>query len=304
MSSMKNTLSSNRFPPWIRCPLPSGGDSEAVRATLSDLSLNTVCRNAQCPNQGECWHRGTATFMIMGNVCTRNCSFCGVRPGAPTALEPDEPRRIAEAATRLQLRHVVVTSVTRDDLPDGGAAHFAAVVRAIHARCPGVTVEALTSDLGGHTAALAIIAEARPEVFAHNIETVARLHGPLRDPHASYARSLDVLRHARQLLPRTSHVKSGLMVGCGETIHEVRDALADLRAAGCDAISIGQYLKPHGGNLEVARFVTPEEFAELEAHGRALGFSFVMAGPLVRSSYHAEMLLDAPVPEPDFPSGV
>ncbi len=304
MSSMKNRPSSKHFPPWIRCSLPSGGDSEAVRATLAELSLNTVCRSAQCPNQGECWHRGTATFMVMGNTCTRNCSFCGVHSGPPTALEPDEPRRIAEAVTRLQLRHVVVTSVTRDDLPDGGAAHFAAVVRAIHARCPDVTVEVLTSDFGGHTPSLLIIAEALPEVFAHNIETVARLHGRLRDPRASYTRSLDVLRQARRLLPQTSHVKSGFMVGCGETMEEAQEALADLRDAGCDAVSIGQYLKPRASMLEVTEFITPKAFGELDAYARTLGFGFVMAGPLVRSSYHAEMLMNTSVHENDFASRV
>lgn len=281
-----------RFPPWIRSSLPVGDKHDAVRAVLSELSLNTVCRSAQCPNCSECWHRGTATFMVMGSVCTRNCAFCGVNAGRPGPLEADEPRRIAEAVSRLRLRHTVITSVTRDDLPDGGAAHFAAVVRAVHTHCPGVTVEVLTSDFGGLRASVAKVCEARPEVFAHNIETIPRLHGLLRDPRASYARSLDVLQLARQTLPGACHVKSGLMVGCGETEAEVFDTLADLRKAGCDAVTIGQYLKPGGSRLEISRFIAPGRFAAFESHARSLGFSFTKAGPLVRSSYHAEAIFD------------
>ena len=285
------TASRKPLPPWLRLAWPQPGAVDRVRDVLADLSLNTVCRSAQCPNQGECWSRGTATFMILGNICSRNCAFCGVDTGVPTPPEADEPGRIAEAAHLLELRHAVVTSVTRDDLPDGGAAHFAEVIRALRAGCPQISIEVLTPDFGGQRDRVARVAEARPDVFAHNVETIPRLHRLLRDPRASYTRSLEVLRMARELLPETCHVKSGLMAGCGETESEVMDTLADLYAAGCDAVTIGQYLKPRGGRAEVMDYVTPEQFAQYAKKARELGFSFVMAGPLVRSSYHAETLM-------------
>lgn len=286
-----NTASRTPFPPWLRLAWPQPGAVDRVRDVLTSLSLNTVCRSAQCPNQGECWSRGTATFMILGNVCSRNCAFCGVDTGIPTPIEADEPDRVAEAVRLLELRHAVITSVTRDDLPDGGAAHFAAVIRALRVRCPQVSIEVLTPDFGGEQDAIATVTGARPDVFAHNVETVPRLHHLLRDPRASYMRSLEVLRMARKRLPEMCHVKSGLMAGCGETESEVFGTLADLHAAGCDAVTIGQYLKPRGGRAEVAAYVTPEQFARYEKKARELGFSFVMAGPLVRSSYHADALI-------------
>lgn len=280
-----------KFPPWIRVPWPQSGAVDEVRDVLESLALNTVCRGAQCPNQGECWSRGTATFMVLGSVCSRNCAFCGVTPGTPAPPDGEEPARVAEAILRLGIRHAVITSVTRDDLPDGGAAHFAAVIRAIRDRRPRVSVEVLTPDFGGDAEAVRTVAEAAPEVFGHNVETVPRLHHLLRDPRASYERSLKVLRRARAFLPGTCYVKSGLMAGCGETEAEVDEVLRNLHAAGCDAVTIGQYLKPRGGRADVAEFITPEQFARYEATAYALGFRFAMAGPLVRSSYHAEALL-------------
>ncbi len=285
------------LPPWLRRAWPASSDVARVRDVLSDLSLNTVCRSAQCPNQGECWRRGTATFMILGDVCTRDCAFCGVASGTPPPPDPGEPARLAEAAHRLGLRHLVVTTVTRDDLPDGGAGHFVVVVKAVRARCPDAKIEVLTSDFGGDMDAVVRVAEAAPDVFGHNIETVARLHAPLRDPRASYERSLAVLRCAREALSAAHHVKSGLMVGCGEKEDEVVAALRDLRAAGCDAVTIGQYLKPAGNRAEVQEFVAPEQFGRYEQIAYDLGFAFAMAGPFVRSSYHADALTDAGRPE-------
>lgn len=281
-----------KFPPWIRVAWPQHGAVDEVRDVLESLSLNTVCRGAQCPNQGECWSRGTATFMILGDVCSRNCAFCGVTPGQPAPTDTEEPGRVAEAIRRLGIRHAVITSVTRDDLPDGGAAHFAAVIRSVRDACPRVSVEVLTPDFGGDTDAIRTVADAAPDVFGHNVETVPRLHGLLRDPRASYTRSLDVLRLARALLPGNCYVKSGLMAGCGETEAEVLQVLADLHAAGCDAVTIGQYLKPRGGRAEIAEFIPPEQFARYEERAYEMGFRFAMAGPLVRSSYHAEALLN------------
>ncbi len=282
------------LPPWLRRAWPASGEMASVREVLSELSLHTVCRSAQCPNQGECWQRGTATFMVLGDVCTRDCPFCGVSSGMPLPPDPKEPANIAEAVRRLELRHVVVTTVTRDDLPDGGAEYFVAVVAALRAQCPGVTVELLTSDFGGNMDAVAQVAGSGPEVFAHNIETVARLHKTLRDPRTSYARSLAVLRCARDTLDDAKHVKSGLMVGCGEREAEVEAALRDLLAAGCDAVTIGQYLKPAGNRFEVHEFITPEQFDRYRQLAHDLGFAFAMAGPFVRSSYQAEALLNTP----------
>ncbi len=281
----------NPFPPWLRLAWPQPGAVDRVRDILNDLSLNTVCSSARCPNQGECWSRGTATFMILGNVCSRNCAFCGVDAGCPAPPEADEPFRIAEAAQRLELRHAVITSVTRDDLPDGGAAQFAAVIHTIRAHCPKISIEVLTPDFGGDHTAIAKVTGACPDVFGHNVETVPRLHRLLRDPRASYTRSLGVLRTAREQIRERGHIKSGLMAGCGETETEIFETLADLRAAGCSAVTIGQYLKPHNGRAEVVEYLAPEQFARYEDKAREMGFSFVLAGPLVRSSYHAEALL-------------
>ena len=280
------------LPPWLRLRLPAENALDGVRDTLKALNLNTVCMSAQCPNRGECWSHGTATFMILGAVCSRDCAFCGVASGATESPDPDEPDRIAEAVSRLSLRYCVITSVTRDDLPDGGAAQFAAVIRSVRNGCPDTAIEILVPDFGGNQAAIRTVVEAWPDVFGHNVETVARLHTLLRDPRASYARSLDVLRQARAELPATAHVKSGLMVGCGETPEEVLETLADLHEAGCDAVTIGQYLKPRGGRAEIREYVHPEQFALYEKAAYDLGFQFAMAGPLVRSSYHAEALMN------------
>jgi lipoic acid synthetase len=288
---MTKKSSTKTFPSWIRTPWPQQGAVDEVRDTLASLSLNTVCRSAHCPNQGECWSRRTATFMILGAVCSRNCAFCSVDGGRPQPPDPEEPARLAEAVKRLDLRYAVITSVTRDDLPDGGATHFAAVIRAIRGQCPGVAIELLTPDFQGNEAAIRTVTDEKPEVFGHNVETVPRLHRLLRDPLASYERSLAVLSQIRKNLPAEHFVKSGLMVGCGESVDEVFSTLRDLREAGCDAVTIGQYLKPGREHLEVQEFITPEQFEDYEKGARELGFSFVMSGPLVRSSYRAESIL-------------
>jgi len=259
-----------------------------VRALLGELRLHTVCQSAHCPNQGECFARGTATFLILGNTCTRSCGFCAVDRGTPAAPDPAEPRRVAEAAARLRLRHVVVTSVTRDDLPDGGSGQFAATIAAVRAACQA-TVEVLAPDFQGSDECLARVMEARPEVYSHNVETVPRLY-PLVRPQASYERSLELLRrvaaHGHGILP-----KSGLMVGLGESHTEVVAVMDDLRGAGCEALTIGQYLRPSSAHLPVERFVPPEEFDSYREEATALGFGAVAAAPFVRSSYHADALL-------------
>jgi lipoic acid synthetase len=277
-----------RLPPWIRIRLKTGGRFAAVHHALGAAGLNTVCEHARCPNRPECFQRGTATFLILGNRCTRQCRFCAVRNGTPAPADPDEPRRVAELAAELGLRHVVVTSVSRDDLPDGGAGAFAATIRLIKQR-PEVTVEVLTPDFSGKTKALAAVLDAKPDVFNHNLETVERLQ-PLIRPQANYQRSLFVLLTAARALPRPG-VKSGLMVGLGETDAELFEALADLRTAGCELLTLGQYLAPSRRHLPVARFVSPDQFAAYREKALAMGFKAVAAGPLVRSSYQAETLL-------------
>jgi len=279
------------FPEWIRRRWGSGESFAQTKAQLHDLGLHTVCQSARCPNQGECWARGTATFLILGSVCSRNCHFCSVATGKPGSVDADEPARVAEAVNRLGLRHAVVTSVTRDDLADGGAAHFAAVVNAIRAKNPGTTVEVLTPDFQGDAAAIGAVIDAGVDVFAHNIETVKRLYPEVRSPEANYERSLGVLKTAADY--GGCVVKSGLMVGLGETPDEVRAALSDLLGAGCTAVSIGQYLRPGKAQREVAEFVTPEQFAAYEKLAYDLGFEYAVAGPFVRSSYHAEEALNA-----------
>ncbi len=259
-----------------------------MRALLGELRLNTVCQSAHCPNECECFASGTATFMILGDTCTRSCRFCAVDQGTPPPPDPDEPRRVAAAAARLGLRHVVVTSVTRDDLADGGSGHFAATIAAIRAGCQA-TVEVLIPDFRGSADSLRRVLAARPDVCNHNVETVPRLY-PLVRPQAVYERSLELLcrvaDYGHGILP-----KSGLMVGLGETHDEVAAVMRDLRAAGCEALTIGQYLRPSPEHLPVERFVPPEEFEAYHEEAEALGFSAVAAGPFVRSSYHAEALL-------------
>lgn len=284
----RQTFAVPRLPPWIRQPLRTDRHYGSVQQVLSELGLHTVCRSAHCPNQQECWNRGTATFMILGNTCTRACQFCNVTTGRPAAPDPGEPRRLAEAVQKMKLRHVVITSVTRDDLPDGGAAHFAATIAAVRAAMPVALIEVLTPDFGGASTALDVVLAARPDVFNHNLETVRRLQPEVR-PQADYERSLGVLRYASTFLPKPA-VKSGLMVGLGETDGELLEAFRDLRAAGCELLTVGQYLQPKNSKREVARFVAPEAFAQLAQEARALGFRAVAAGPLVRSSYRAEEL--------------
>jgi lipoic acid synthetase len=243
---------------------------------------------------GECWARGTATVMVLGNVCSRNCAFCSVPSGRPAFDDPEEPQHVAEAVRRMGLRHAVVTTVVRDDLADGGAAHIAATIRAIHERNPGTTVEILVSDFSGDRDAIRTVLDARPEVFCHNIETVERLYPRVRDRRFSYPGALRALRMAARESGRAI-VKSALMVGHGESAGEVRATLRDLRDAGCDAVCIGQYLRPSKKQVPVAEFVEPGRFAEYEAHARAIGFGFAVAGPFVRSSYRSEALLDTPL---------
>ena len=257
---------------------------------MGDLELHTVCQSAHCPNQAECWARRTATFMVLGNVCTRDCRFCAVNSGLPAPPDPEEPRRVAEAVRRLALRHVVITSVTRDDVPDGGAGHFARTIAAIRAVNHGTTIEALVPDFSVDYAAIAQVIEAGPEVFGHNIETVQRLHPVLRDRRYSYEGSIEVLRIAAALAPER-FVKSAFMLGCGEKESEVRRTLEDLCAAGCTVVAMGQYLQPTPGHARVAAYVHPEQFAAYEAMAYEMGFAFAVAGPFVRSSYRSEDVL-------------
>ena len=282
-----------RLPDWLKRPACSGREFSHVVGILKDLRLATVCDSAGCPNRGECFSAGTATFMIMGAVCTRNCAFCAVEHGPAAPLEPDEPDRLASAVQQLKLRHVVITSVTRDDLPDGGAAHFAAAINAVRNRCPDVTIEVLTPDFLGQTACLDTVCSARPNVFNHNIETSRRL-APLIRPDADYQRSLDVLRYVADLPDKHPIVKSGFMIGLGETDDEIHQMLADLADAGVQMVTIGQYLCPSKHNHPVVTFYHPDEFETIRQHALTLGFAHVAAGPFVRSSYHAEINLQAP----------
>ena len=335
-----------RFPPWLRKRIPTGTEAAGVSRLLAELGLATVCSGAHCPNLPECYARGTATFLILGDSCTRSCRFCAIEKRSPGPLRDDEPEAVAEACARLALRHVVITSVTRDDLPDGGAAHFARTIRAVRGRLPQAVIEVLTPDFQGSTAAIDAVLAARPDIFNHNVETVPRLYPTVR-PEADYRRSLEFLAYVtkkgsdpfsrtgvravsgtqddgeqpcatagavsgrvpvpgprldKPAVPRGQggaaragvYTKSGLMVGLGETADEVRAVLADLRQAGCEILTIGQYLAPSSAHLPVARFVEPAEFAAWEAEARALGFAAVASGPFVRSSYQAEQVF-APV---------
>jgi len=279
-----------RLPEWFKKPIPSAGASRKVRRLLRRHGLATVCEEARCPNRPDCFGRGTATFMILGDRCTRNCRFCAVDHGQPAQPRPDEPEAVARAAAGMGLSHVVITSVTRDDLPDGGSAQFARTVRQVRRHLPTATVEVLTPDFQGDPAAVERVCGAGPDVFNHNIETAARLYPAVR-PRARYARSLEVLACAKRLARDDGSnllTKSGLMVGLGETDEEVRQVLADLRRAGCDLLTIGQYLQPSPRHLPVARFVPPSQFDAWRDHALKLGFLAVAAAPHVRSSYRAE----------------
>ena len=285
-ASEKAVAGEARLPAWARKPGPLTPGARPLRVLLREKGLNTVCEEARCPNLGECFSRGTATFMLLGDRCTRRCGYCSVSTARPEAPDPEEPARVAAAAARMKLRYVVLTSVNRDDLPDGGAVHFAATVRAVRAALPGAAVEVLTPDFKGDREALAALLDAAPEVFNHNIETVPRLFPRLR-PQGRYALSLDVLRAARAIQPAQT-TKSGLMVGLGETTDEVLEVLRDLRAASVDTVTIGQYLRPTREHEPVHRYYRPEEFAALERAALEVGFPTVYSGVFVRSSFNAE----------------
>jgi lipoic acid synthetase len=278
-------VSEQRKPAWLRARAPSGEDYFRTRRILSELRLTTVCQEALCPNIGECWAHSTATFMLMGESCTRSCGFCAVKHGAPQRLDPLEPVRVAAAVERLRLAHVVVTSVNRDDLPDGGASHFAATARAVKARVPGCAVELLIPDFQGDEEALRIVVASPVDVLDHNTETVPRLYPSVR-PGSRYARSLELVSRAKRMRSELL-VKSGVMAGLGERDEELLAVFADLRGAGCDILTVGQYLRPTKEHLPVRRFVSPQDFASLRERALAMGFHHVEAGPLVRSSYHA-----------------
>ena len=282
-----------RLPPWLRAKSGQWERVHGMRVLLTGSRLHTVCEEARCPNQGECWTRGTATFMLLGETCTRSCGFCAVATGRPAPPDPEEPQHVAEASRRLGLTFVVVTSVARDDLKDGGAGHFAATVRAIRERNPEARVEVLVPDFKGDPDSIRLVVESGPAVFNHNLETVERLTKRVRI-QARYSRSLDVLRIAKaQGQPVT---KTGIMLGLGETEAEVLALVRDARAAGCDILTIGQYLQPTRQHLPVAEFVHPDRFKAFEAAAYALGFTSVFSGPLVRSSYHAEAVADVSSP--------
>jgi lipoic acid synthetase len=271
-------------PSWLRAKLPAGPQYSEVRNIVDQNQLHTVCQSAQCPNMGECWSRGTATLMILGNICTRACSFCAVQTGKPTELDLAEPPRVAEAVAKMGLKHCVLTSVARDDLPDGGAKVWAATIRAVRYRNPQTAIEVLVPDFKGEYEKLDLVLDAKPDIFNHNLETVERLQRPIRKT-ASYQRSLDVLSHARK---RGFKIKSGIMLGLGEKQDEIRTAIEDLANIGLNVLTLGQYLQPSSEYAPIDRWATPEEFDQWKAEALALGIEVVESGPLVRSSYHAE----------------
>jgi lipoic acid synthetase len=273
-----------RRPEWLKVSLPQGESYRAVKGLVEQHRLHTVCESARCPNVGECWGAGTATFMILGDVCTRSCGFCAVKTGRPTELDLDEPRRLAAAIKTLGLRHAVITSVNRDELPDGGAGIFAESIRAVRREQPGCRIEVLIPDFRGVWEALQLVLDARPDILNHNTETVPRLYGVAR-PQAKYERSLELLQRAKQ---QGAFTKTGIMAGLGETDAEIESVMRDLRAVECDVLTIGQYLQPTKQHLAVQRFVPPETFRKYREDALALGFRYCESGPLVRSSYHAE----------------
>jgi lipoyl synthase len=280
-----------RRPAWIRVRAPSGETYEWLRGMMRSKSLHTVCEEAMCPNLGECWGSGTATFLMMGDVCTRSCGFCDIKTGRPAPLDWLEPERVARAVQAMNLRHAVITSVNRDERPDGGAPIFAMVIRRIRQLQPGCSVEVLIPDFKGSREALQIVIEARPDILNHNVETVPRLFRVVQ-PQDRYEWALATLRNAKQLDPEVL-TKSGIMLGLGETLDEVRAVLDDLRACGVDIITIGQYLQPSKRHLPIARYYAPDEFEDLKRYGMEIGFRWVESGPLVRSSYHAEQQVRA-----------
>jgi lipoyl synthase len=280
------TLAKSSRPDWLKVRWPTGPSYTRLHELMRSKSLHTVCEEARCPNMGECWNRGTATFMILGDTCTRSCGFCAVKTGRPETLDLDEPKRVAMAVQQMGLRHAVVTSVNRDELPDGGAGIFAETIRWIRRLSPGTTIEVLTPDFKGDRPALQTVMAAAPEIFNHNTETVPRLYRRVR-PQADYQQSLRVLREAKEIDPH-ARTKSGLMVGLGETPEELLQVFQDIADQGVDILTVGQYLQPTGQHLPIDRYWHPDEFAELKEAALAMGFHHVEAGPLVRSSYHAE----------------
>ncbi len=288
----ENAGPEGRKPRWLKARAPGTGEYVNLKRLMRAKTLHTVCEEAHCPNMGECWGQGTATFMILGDICTRSCSYCAVTTGMPELLDQEEPLRVAEAVRAMALRHAVITSVNRDDLPDGGAGVFAATIRRIREFAPDCSVEVLTPDFKGNFAAVARVVEARPEIFSHNLETVARLYRFIR-PGGRYERALRVLEHAKALEP-TGLTKSGVICGMGETRDELIQAMRDLADVGIEILTLGQYLRPSPRHLPIDRYYTPDEFAELKRIGEDdIGFKHVEAGPLVRSSYHAREQVDA-----------
>jgi len=276
-----------RLPEWLRIKLPTSDSFGRTRRLLDELNLHTVCESAKCPNHWECWSKGTATFMIAGDRCTRACGFCAVTTAKPYALETDEPARVAEATRRMKLKHVVITAVARDDLADGGAEHFRQTIKAVRALSPQTVIEVLVPDFLDRDAAIDAVLAANPDIFNHNLETVRRLTPSVRS-RATYDRSLSMLRKVKARRGDSIYTKSGIMLGLGETEDEVLTAMRDLRGVGCDILTLGQYLQPTLRRLPVVQFVSPEKFAELGDRARALAFAHVASGPMVRSSYHAD----------------
>lgn len=284
VSHQPSAISRPRLPPWFKVTAQTGPDYLDIKHTMERLQLHTICEEARCPNRWECWNARTATFLILGDICTRRCHYCSVQTGRPLAVDHDEPKRVAEAVQALGLRHAVITSVNRDELPDGGASIFADTIRQTRQLSPHCTIEVLIPDFEGDEAALATVCAEQPEILNHNIETVQRLFPSIR-PQGKYRRSIELLGKAKAQGMRT---KSGLILGMGETLEEVREVMRDLHTVNCDILTIGQYLQPTREHLPVARFYDPSEFAELKEEGLAMGFTHIESGPLVRSSYHAE----------------
>ncbi len=283
MGTLRNKMD-NRKPEWLRAKLPTSREYKEVREIVDTNDLHTVCKSAQCPNMGECWSRGTATVMILGNICTRSCRFCAIQTGRPTELDLGEPARVAESIARMNLKHTVITSVARDDLKDGGASVWAATIRAVHHRVPECAVEVLTADFRGQQEYLDVVLDACPDIFNHNMETVKRLQRPIRKT-ARYDRSLWVLEHAKS---RGFITKSGIMLGIGEKEDEIKEVLQDMANVGVDVLTIGQYLQPSKEHQPIDRWVTPEEFQRWKEYALEIGFGVCESGPLIRSSYHAE----------------
>lgn len=286
---MSSNPKRRRLPPWLKAKAPGHPNYIDIKKLITDLRLNTVCESAQCPNIGECWGQRTATFMILGDICTRSCGFCAIKTGRPEGLDEDEPERVAAAIAQLDLRHAVITSVNRDELPDGGARIFARTLEAVHLRCPDTTVEVLIPDFKGDWDALATVMAAAPDILNHNIECPPSLYYKMR-PQAEYDRSLELLQRAHQLSPAPT--KSGMMLGAGETREEIAASIRDLADVECAILTLGQYLSPSPRHVPVERFVHPDEFAQWQRFAQELGFCHVESGPLVRSSYHAADQVD------------